>query len=75
MKLGELGSEHRYQRVTYTSPLVVITGTLDYFQTLENGGPRKRVLTIGGWVSPPLGLDDELELHDGEAAGIFEQPA
>ncbi len=63
MRVGDLDRGHRYRRVMYVSGEVAISGTLEYFQTLRIGERFKQVLTISGWVSHPLELDDEIEVH------------
>ena len=63
MRLGDLGRRHRFRRVTYTSKDLSITGVLEFFQVIENDGLKGVALTIGGWVSHPLGVDEEIDIH------------
>lgn len=63
MRLGDLGRVHRFRRVTYQSGDVSITGKLEFFQAMEHDGLNGVALTIGGWVSHPLGVDEEIKIH------------
>ncbi len=64
MRIGDLSREHRHLGVVYLSETMAISGTLDYFRVLWAGGKYQQVLTISGWVSPPLPLDAQIEVHD-----------
>lgn len=63
MRIGDLSREHRHLGVVYLSETMAISGTLDYFRVLWSDGKYQQVLTISGWVSPPLPLEAEIEVH------------
>ncbi len=75
MRIGDLSREHRHLGVVYLSETMAISGTLDYFRVLWAGGQYHQVLTISGWVSPPLPLDAQIEVHEPDPASSTEGAA
>ncbi|MGP5396892.1 hypothetical protein [Arthrobacter rhombi] len=70
MKIGDLSREHRHLGVVFIGETMAINGTLEYFRAIWVDGEYKQVLTISGWVSPPLPLDAEIEVHAPDADSL-----
>ena len=66
MKIGDLSREHRHLGVVFIGETMAINGTLEYFRAIWADGEYKQVLTISGWVSPPLSLDAEIEVYESD---------
>ncbi|MGP9617066.1 hypothetical protein ACT3S2_08550 [Arthrobacter sp. AOP36-A1-22] len=64
MRIGDLSREHRHLGIVFLCDTMAINGTLDYFRAIWVGSEYRQVLTISGWVSPPLPLDAEIEVHE-----------
>ncbi|MGP5073419.1 MULTISPECIES: hypothetical protein [Micrococcaceae] len=75
MRIGDLSREHRHLGVVFLDETMAINGTLEYFRAIWVGNEYRQVLTISGWVSPPLSLDAEIEVqepHTGPLAASVE---
>ena len=75
MRIGDLSREHRHLGVVFLSDTLAINGTLDYFRVIRIGGEYRQVLTISGWVSPPLPLDAEIEVHEPDPTPPIDAPS